>query len=76
VESAYEARRQQHGRALASIVGIRPKTAYIGLSPVEQKLIASAELVVGGKRHLGPGEGMIAGPPARLASRIDAPGAA
>src|SRR5260370_3823382 len=43
-----------------SIVGIGGDGAP-GLSPVAQKLIASAELVVGGKRHLGLADGLIRG---------------
>src|SRR5438552_11899333 len=43
-----------------SIVGIG-EDGVQGLSPVAQKLIASAELVVGGKRHLGLAEGLIRG---------------
>ena len=43
-----------------SIVGIGEDGAD-GLSPVAQKLIASAELVVGGKRHLGLADGLIRG---------------
>jgi precorrin-6Y C5,15-methyltransferase (decarboxylating) len=43
-----------------SIVGIGEDGAD-GLSPVAQKLIASAELVVGGKRHLALAGGLIRG---------------
>ena len=43
-----------------SIVGIGEDGAD-GLSPVAQKLIAAAELVVGGKRHLGLAGGLIRG---------------
>jgi precorrin-6Y C5,15-methyltransferase (decarboxylating) len=43
-----------------SIVGIG-EDGVDGLSPVAQKLIASAELVVGGKRHLGLADGLIRG---------------
>jgi len=43
-----------------SIVGIGEDGAD-GLSPVAQKLIASAELVVGGKRHLALARGLIRG---------------
>lgn len=43
-----------------SIVGIG-EDGIDGLSPVARKLIASAELVVGGKRHLGLAEALIAG---------------
>src|SRR5258708_39545772 len=43
-----------------SIVGIG-EDGVQGLSPVAQKLIASAELVVGGKRHLGLADGLIRG---------------
>jgi precorrin-6B C5,15-methyltransferase / cobalt-precorrin-6B C5,C15-methyltransferase len=43
-----------------SIVGIG-EDGIAGLSPVAQKLIASAELVVGGKRHLGLADGLISG---------------
>ena len=43
-----------------SIVGIG-EDGVDGLSPVAQKLIASAELVVGGKRHLGLANGLIRG---------------
>jgi precorrin-6Y C5,15-methyltransferase (decarboxylating) len=43
-----------------SIVGIGEDGAD-GLSPVAQKLIASAELVVGGKRHLALADGLIRG---------------
>jgi precorrin-6B C5,15-methyltransferase / cobalt-precorrin-6B C5,C15-methyltransferase len=43
-----------------SIVGIG-EDGIAGLSPVAQKLIASAELVVGGKRHLGLADGLING---------------
>src|SRR3977135_807313 len=43
-----------------SIVGIGEDGAD-GLSPVAQKLIAAAELVVGGKRHLGLADGLIRG---------------
>ena len=41
-----------------SIVGIGEDGAD-GLSPVAQKLIAAAELVVGGKRHLALADGLI-----------------
>ncbi len=43
-----------------SIVGIG-EDGVEGLSPVAQKLIASAELVVGGARHLGLANGLIRG---------------
>src|SRR5260370_9992392 len=43
-----------------SIVGIG-EDGVEGLSPVAQRLIASAELVVGGKRHLGLADGLIRG---------------
>jgi precorrin-6Y C5,15-methyltransferase (decarboxylating) len=43
-----------------SIVGIGEDGAD-GLSPVAQKLIAAAELVVGGKRHLALADGLIRG---------------
>jgi precorrin-6B C5,15-methyltransferase / cobalt-precorrin-6B C5,C15-methyltransferase len=43
-----------------SIVGIG-EDGVQGLSPVAQKLIASAELVVGGQRHLGLADGLIRG---------------
>ena len=43
-----------------SIVGIG-EDGVDGLSPVAQRLIASAELVVGGKRHLGLADGLIHG---------------
>ncbi len=43
-----------------SIVGIG-EDGVEGLSPVARKLIASAELVVGGKRHLGLADGLIRG---------------
>src|SRR5258708_10078535 len=43
-----------------SIVGIGEDGAD-GLSPVAQKLIASAELGVGGKRHLALADGLIRG---------------
>jgi precorrin-6Y C5,15-methyltransferase (decarboxylating) len=43
-----------------SIVGIG-EDGVEGLSPVAQKLVASAELVVGGKRHLGLAEKLIKG---------------
>jgi precorrin-6Y C5,15-methyltransferase (decarboxylating) len=43
-----------------SIVGIG-EDGVAGLSPVAQKLIASAALVVGGKRHLGLADGLISG---------------
>jgi precorrin-6Y C5,15-methyltransferase (decarboxylating) len=43
-----------------SIVGIG-EDGVDGLSPVAQRLIASAELVVGGKRHLGLADGLIRG---------------
>ena len=43
-----------------SIVGIG-EDGTDGLSPVAQKLIASAELVVGGKRHLALADGLIRG---------------
>ena len=43
-----------------SIVGIGEDGAD-GLSPVAQKLIVSAELVVGGKRHLALADGLIRG---------------
>src|SRR5216684_141493 len=43
-----------------SIVGIG-EDGVAGLAPVAQKLIASAELVVGGKRHLGLADGLIRG---------------
>lgn len=43
-----------------SIVGIG-EDGVEGLSPVAQRLIASAELVVGGKRHLGLADGLIHG---------------
>ena len=43
-----------------SIVGIG-EDGIDGLSPVAQKLLASAELVVGGKRHLGLAEALIRG---------------
>src|ERR1700704_5267460 len=43
-----------------SIVGIG-EDGVEGLSPVAQKLIASAELVVGGQRHLGLADGLIRG---------------
>jgi precorrin-6B C5,15-methyltransferase / cobalt-precorrin-6B C5,C15-methyltransferase len=43
-----------------SIVGIG-EDGIEGLSPVAQKLVASAELVVGGKRHLGLAEALIRG---------------
>jgi len=49
-----------HGHALLSIVGIGEDGAD-GLSPVAQKLIAAAELVVGGKRHLALADGLIRG---------------
>src|SRR5215475_3734784 len=47
-------------RRWLSIVGIG-EDGIAGLSPVAQKLIASAELVVGGKRHLGLADGLIGG---------------
>src|SRR5205807_1627704 len=43
-----------------SIVGIG-EDGVQGLSPVARKLIASAELVVGGKRHLGLADALIRG---------------
>jgi len=43
-----------------SIVGIG-EDGVEGLSPVAQKLIAAAELVVGGQRHLGLADGLIRG---------------
>src|SRR5258707_2233394 len=43
-----------------SIIGIGEDGAD-GLAPVAQKLIASAELVVGGKRHLALADGLIRG---------------
>jgi precorrin-6Y C5,15-methyltransferase (decarboxylating) len=43
-----------------SIVGIG-EDGVDGLSPVAQRLIAAAELVVGGKRHLGLADGLICG---------------
>src|SRR5712671_4195110 len=43
-----------------SIVGIG-EDGVAGISPIAQKLIASAELVVGGKRHLGLADGLIRG---------------
>src|SRR4030088_2678197 len=43
-----------------SIVGIG-EDGVEGLSPVAQKLSASAELVVGGQRHLGLADGLIRG---------------
>jgi precorrin-6B C5,15-methyltransferase / cobalt-precorrin-6B C5,C15-methyltransferase len=43
-----------------SIVGIG-EDGVNGLSPVAQRLIAAAELVVGGKRHLGLADGLIRG---------------
>jgi precorrin-6B C5,15-methyltransferase / cobalt-precorrin-6B C5,C15-methyltransferase len=43
-----------------SIVGIG-EDGVEGLSPVAQRLIASAELVVGGKRHLSLADGLIRG---------------
>jgi precorrin-6Y C5,15-methyltransferase (decarboxylating) len=43
-----------------SIVGIG-EDGVDGLSPVAQKLVASAELVVGGKRHLGLAQKLIKG---------------
>ena len=43
-----------------SIVGIG-EDGVDGLSPVAQRLIAAAELVVGGKRHLGLADGLIRG---------------
>ncbi len=43
-----------------SIVGIGEDGAD-GLSPVAQKLIAAAELVIGGKRHLALADGLIRG---------------
>jgi precorrin-6Y C5,15-methyltransferase (decarboxylating) len=43
-----------------SIVGIG-EDGIDGLSPVAQKLLASAELVVGGKRHLGLAKALIRG---------------
>jgi precorrin-6B C5,15-methyltransferase / cobalt-precorrin-6B C5,C15-methyltransferase len=43
-----------------SIIGIG-EDGVAGLAPVAQKLIASAELVVGGKRHLGLADGLIRG---------------
>ena len=43
-----------------SIVGIG-EDGVEGLSPVAQKLLASAELVVGGKRHLGLAKALIRG---------------
>src|SRR5262245_38916533 len=43
-----------------SIVGIG-EDGIDGLSPLARKLIASAELVVGGKRHLGLAETLISG---------------
>ena len=49
-----------------SIVGIG-EDGVDGLSPVAQRLIAAAELVVGGKRHLGLADGLIRGRSARLA---------
>jgi precorrin-6Y C5,15-methyltransferase (decarboxylating) len=47
-------------RRWLSIVGIG-EDGIDGLSPVAQKLIASAELVVGGKRHLGLADRLIRG---------------
>src|SRR4029453_4560138 len=44
-----------------SIVGIG-EDGVDGLSPVAQRLIASAELVVGGRRHLGLADRLIRGP--------------
>src|SRR4249920_1026659 len=43
-----------------SIVGIG-EDGVDGLSPVAQRLIAAAELVVGGRRHLGLADGLIHG---------------
>jgi precorrin-6B C5,15-methyltransferase / cobalt-precorrin-6B C5,C15-methyltransferase len=43
-----------------SLVGIG-EDGIDGLSPVAQRLIAAAELVVGGKRHLGLADGLIRG---------------
>jgi precorrin-6Y C5,15-methyltransferase (decarboxylating) len=54
-----------------SIVGIG-EDGVAGLSPVAQKLIASAELVVGGKRHLGLANGLIRGRRLAWPSPIDA----
>src|SRR5258706_9567288 len=54
-----------------SIVGIG-EDGVQGLSPVAQKLIASAELVVGGKRHLGLANGLIRGRRLAWPSPIDA----
>jgi precorrin-6B C5,15-methyltransferase / cobalt-precorrin-6B C5,C15-methyltransferase len=54
-----------------SIVGIG-EDGVQGLSPVAQKLIASAELVVGGKRHLGLAIGLIRGRRLAWPSPIDA----
>src|SRR3982075_3002334 len=52
-----------------SIVGIGEDGAD-GLSPVAQKLIASAELVVGGKRHLDLADGLVRGRPLAWPSPI------
>src|SRR5260370_33771332 len=54
-----------------SIVGIG-EDGVQGLSPVAQKLIASAELVVRGKRHLGLANGLIRGRRLAWPSPIDA----
>jgi len=54
-----------------SIVGIG-EDGVQGLSPVAQKLIASAELVVGGKRQLGLANGLIRGRRLAWPSPIDA----
>jgi precorrin-6Y C5,15-methyltransferase (decarboxylating) len=54
-----------------SIVGIG-EDGVQGLSPVARKLIASAELVVGGKRHLGLADGLIRGRRLAWPSPIDA----
>src|SRR5438445_8197066 len=54
-----------------SIVGIG-EDGVQGLSPVARKLIASAEFVVGGKRHLGLADGLIRGRRLAWPSPIDA----
>lgn len=53
-----------------SIVGIG-EDGVDGLSPLAQTLIASAELVVGGKRHLGLADGLIRGRKLAWPSPID-----
>jgi precorrin-6Y C5,15-methyltransferase (decarboxylating) len=48
------------GTRWLSIVGIG-EDGVAGLSPIAQRLVADAELVVGGRRHLGLADGLIRG---------------